>query len=289
MRESARATNAFFGIGADSLLGLPLSVDYIAGKMMVVRALEAACRLHVFPVSADVRLDDSPGCIDLLSLVPAQVPGVLAQPDLQTKVRCLLIGGAQVPDAMCADIVASGIEAYVGYGMTETCSHVALSRIDVCGERVYHAMPGISFATDGRSCLRVLAPHFSFGSLQTNDIVDLLSATSFRWRGRYDSVINSGGIKFFAEELERMYAPALGDVPYCVCPEADMRWGQRIVLVAECGAADIVAVKRALEEVVTDHRRRPKTYIAVAALSRTAISDKIKREIPADGIISRIC
>lgn len=292
MRSSARATNAFFGIGKQSLLGLPLSVDYIAGKMMVVRALEAGCGLHVFPVSSDVLLDACPRRLDLLSLVPAQVPGVLAQLPSCREMPRLLIGGAALPSEMAAAVAASGVEAYVGYGMTETCSHVALSRI-CAGEdskRVYKAMPGITFSTDGRSCLRVVAPHFSFGSLQTNDVVDLLSPTEFRWRGRCDNVINSGGLKFFAEELEALYAPALGGRPFCVCSEADARWGERVVLLVECaGAEELERLRTAVEELVADHRRRPKTYIAVRALARTAISGKLKREIPADGVISRIC
>lgn len=290
MRISAQATNRFFGINRNSVLGLPLSVDYIAGKMMVVRALEAGCRLEAFPVSADLNLASCRERIDLLSLVPAQLPAVLSQSSLSDRVRCMLIGGAGISDETAAAVLASGVDAYIGYGMTETCSHVALSSISACGGRVYHAMPDVTFDTDSRGCLTVIAPRFSFRSLQTNDMVELLTPTSFRWCGRYDNVINSGGIKFFAEELEKLYALPVGKHAYYVCSETDELWGQRIVLVVECDAGEIDGIKRGVEAAVADHKRRPKTYIAVRAISRTATSGKIKREMPADdNIVSRIC
>ena len=57
MRVSARATNRRFGIDSSSVIAAPLSTDYIAGKMMCVRAIEAGCRLIDMPVSNTVTVD----------------------------------------------------------------------------------------------------------------------------------------------------------------------------------------------------------------------------------------
>ena len=92
--------------------------------------------------------------------------------------------------------------AFCTYGMTETCSHVALAdALDPQG--IYSAMPGISFSIDSRDCLRITAGSMSFGTLQTNDVVELLDNGRFRWLGRADNAINSGGIKIHPEMLER--------------------------------------------------------------------------------------
>ena len=67
MRASARMTNAFFAIDRESVLLLCLSVSYIAGKMMVVRALEAGAELLTVKVSNNgtggiCGQEDRPGC-----------------------------------------------------------------------------------------------------------------------------------------------------------------------------------------------------------------------------------
>ena len=78
MRASARMTNAFFAIDRESVLLLCLSVSYIAGKMMVVRALEAGAELLTVKVSSHpLRITGQEEYvdrrIDLAAMVPMQV------------------------------------------------------------------------------------------------------------------------------------------------------------------------------------------------------------------------
>lgn len=122
MRRSARATNSFFGIDSNSVLGIPLSMDYIAGKMMAVRAIEAHCRLLELPVSNRIELPED---VDLLSVVPSQAAVLLNNEPSLKRAGCLLIGGAPLDISTEQRLFGAGVEAYVGYGMTETCSHVA--------------------------------------------------------------------------------------------------------------------------------------------------------------------
>lgn len=278
MRQSAMATNKFFGIDSSSVLATPLSMDYIAGKMMAVRADVAGCRLIELPVSSRIELPDTTSRIDLLPIVPAQIDSLLEHSEYAARIGALLIGGAAPSAAQCRALADAGYNAFISYGMTETCSHVAIARADDPG-RTFHAMPGISFESDADGCLTIVAPAFSFGRLATRDIADIVSPQEFRWRGRADGVINSGGIKLFPEELEELYRGVLGDRPYYVCAAPHPRWGQCVALILE-GPADTAAIAAGLRGAIADTRRLPKIIDTVAELPRTA-TGKIVRRYPA--------
>lgn len=284
MEASARATNSFFGIGPDSVLGLPLSVGYIAGKMMVVRSIVAGCRLRQFPVSNKLGVD-SP--VDLLSVVPSQVPSLLADRASAVNVANLLVGGAPLSPELERQIAVSGIQAYIGYGMTETCSHVALRRIGST-EVAYRAMPGIRFSTDGRGCLVIYSDRFSWRTLTTNDVVDLTGPESFVWRGRADNVINSGGIKLHPEEIERRIGPFIGR-PFYVVGHPSAKWGECVALVFEGSEAESGRIADELAAIDLPRGWRPAVIAAVPALPRTA-TGKLRRlsltDLPG---VSRTC
>lgn len=270
MVASAMATNNFFGIDSRSVIGLPLSVDYIAGKMAVVRSLLAGCRLLEMPVSNELHIDSH---IDLLSVVPSQIDSLLTDPCVADRLGAVIVGGAALSPGKRTALTDAGVRAFASYGMTETCSHVALCDMSV-GNDVYKAMPGITFSVDDRDCLVIEAPAFSFRRLVTNDIVDLVDLSSFIWRGRYDNVINTGGIKYAAEELEVLYSIYI-PVPFYVTSIPDDKWGEAIAVVVECDEVEVDGLMRTLRSVV-DHLRCPKKIIAVDSLERTS-NGKIRR------------
>ena len=270
MRISARATNAFFGLGPKFKAACPLSVDYIAGKMMAVRALEGQYTLTELPVSNDITLPDDDSVYDLMPVVPSQLPSLLQKPYAK-KIRNLLIGGASPAKDILEQIIATGYNAYISYGMTETCSHVALRK---AAEDVYKAMPGIHFCVDERDCLVIEAPHFSFGRLVTNDVVELLSDTAFRWHGRADNVINSAGLKLQCEELEKLYEPYLNGKEYYVVGRPSSEWGTAVAIVVE-GSVDKELLLEKLRAALP-HRLCPKIVETVDSLPRTP-NGKVKR------------
>lgn len=274
MLASARATNTFFGIDEGAVLGLPLSPSYIAGKMMIVRALESGARLLKLPESNVVEVHEP---VDLLAVVPSQLPSLLGDANAPALVRNLLIGGASPSEEMCLRLTDRGFNAFISYGMTETCSHVALARADDV-HRVYHAMPGISFEAGEDGRLVIVCPHFSFGRLETNDVVTLFDRHSFCWHGRADGVINSGGIKLFPEELESLYAPFI-DVPFYVCGVDDDKWGQAACLVFEGEVELANVIEAGLRAGISDHKLLPKRFAGVPSLPRTS-NGKIKRTSP---------
>ncbi len=277
MLVSARATNKYFGICHDSVLALPLSVDYIAGKMMVVRAQAAGCKLVQLPVSNDIAIPDDIDHIDLLPIVPSQIASLLSQPQLATKIQNVLIGGASPSPEDCHQLTLCGYKAFISYGMTETCSHVALAHADD-SRRVFFAMPGISFATDADSRLIIEAPEYTFKSLVTNDIATLLSPNAMIWRGRADGIINSGGLKLVPEELEALYLPILTGRKYFVAGFPDSKWGQAVTLIIEADTSETEKIMQELKSGIADHRLIPKKIIAVDSLP-TAANGKIKRDI----------
>lgn len=273
MRLSARATNAFFGINAASVLVLPLSVGYIAGKMMAVRADEAACTLVELPVSNRVVIDRA---TDLLAIVPSQAESLLTQSDAPRLVRHLLLGGAPVSPDLARRLTDAGFDAYIGYGMTETCSHVALRTL---ADNVFAAMPGITFSTDGRDCLVIHSDKFSWRELVTNDVVRLHDERHFEWLGRADNVINSGGVKIHPEQLESALRMMLPDMPpFYITKEPHPLWGEAVVLVAE-GRRDDSLLDR-IGSVIADRRQLPRRAIFVDWLPSTPNGGKLCRLTP---------
>lgn len=271
MRTSAKATNRFFNIDKESVLALPLSVDYIAGKMMCVRSFEAECELLQLPVSSEIIVDRH---IDLLAIVPSQIDSLLSQKNAPNLIKNLIIGGASIAEDKVDRIKKAGFNAYATYGMTETCSHVALAGLSV-DPGLYKALPGISFDVDSRGCLEIIAPHFSFGRITTNDIAELTSPTGFRWLGRYDNVINSGGIKILPEKLEAEIE-AYTDKKFYISSVPDKQWGESIVMVIEGEETEAKSLMETLRNNI-DHRICPKKIMTVDKIPLTA-SGKIIRQ-----------
>jgi len=276
MIVSAQATNSFFGITADSVLAIPLSADYIAGKMMAVRADVASCRLLELPVSNTVNLSSS---VDLLAIVPSQIESVLHNADIAGKVKNILVGGGPLSSELAEKLVLSGIPSYLGYGMTETCSHVALKRIGF--DDYFTAMQGVSFETDGRDCLVIVSEKYSWRRLVTNDVVHLASQDRFEWLGRYDNAVISGGLKLHPEIIEEKIRTALPYMsPFYLVGEPDGKWGQRLVMVVENAPTDL---RQMLDSIDIDKRMLPKRIISVRELPCTS-NGKLKRVLPESGI-----
>lgn len=275
MRRSARASNAFFGITGESVLACPLSADYIAGKMMVVRALEAGCRIVELPVANTISLPDYK--VDFMPIVPSQLPGLLALDNLGQRVHTILIGGGAPSAKLCSELIAKGVKAFISYGMTETCSHVAIADA-ADSERVFRAMPGITFDTDTDGRLIINAPDFSFGTFKVNDLVSLRSPDSFCYLGRVDNVINSGGLKLYPEQLDEMYRQIIGEaVVYYTVGVVHPELGMAVQLVVQGNDADASDIMERLQSSGLPHRFLPKSIVMRQTLARTS-SGKLIRQ-----------
>lgn len=272
MMRSARITSHFFNIGKDSILGLPLSVSYIAGKMMAVRAMVSNASLYIEQPSNTPLKHCNCKRISLLSVVPSQIPYLLHS-GLLKRIDALLIGGSPLAPELENQILDAGYRhGWVSYGMTETCSHVALRPL---GCDVYQALEGICLSTDSRGCLVVEAPAMDFSSVVTNDIVEIIDETHFRWLGRIDNVVISGGIKLFPEQIERKISALITDIPYLIVGRKSEKWGNELILKIE-SAKPIEHLSEQLREVLSPVEM-PKEIVYCPQLPRTDSGKLIRK------------
>jgi O-succinylbenzoic acid--CoA ligase len=213
MMASAAASCRFFALkpGDTALLCLPL--QYIAGKMMVVRALVGGLNLIVTEPSSTplAGLTDS---IDFAPMVPMQVAATLARPDSAeqlTRVRTLLLGGGFVDPALEAQLQSLPCRVFTSYGMTETLSHIALRAANGPQRSDWYTpLPAVSLSLSPGGTLQITAPYLHIRNLATNDLAEIGEDGTFRILGRADAVINSGGVKIQAEQIEQELSSRTG-------------------------------------------------------------------------------
>lgn len=221
--------------GDTALLCMP--IEFVAGKMMLVRALVLDLNLVVVKPSSNPLKDlSSETTIDFAAMTPMQVQQILKEPETLSKlsqIKKLIIGGAPVSLQLENDLQQLPGEVYETYGMTETLTHVSLRRINGTQRSEYfEVLHGISISTDNRGCLNIHAPHLDNPNVITNDLVEIISPTQFRWLGRADNVINSGGIKFFPEQIEKKLENIIKS-RFIVIGLPDKKLGEKVVLVIE--------------------------------------------------------
>lgn len=239
MLNSARVTCDFLGLkpGDTALLCMPL--DYIAGKMVVVRAIERQLKLvSVKPSGHPLASADA---TTFAAMVPLQVYNSMKVAEEKAKlmrIKHLIIGGGAVDADMAKELREFPNNVWSTYGMTETLSHIALRRLngDAASEW-YTPFDGVEISKDGDDCLVIDAPLVHDGVLKTNDRVQLRTDNitgklQFRILGRKDNVIDSGGIKIQIEEVEDRLRQCL-PMPFMITKMPDRKFGEAVVLMYE--------------------------------------------------------
>ena len=228
MVNSAWATGAYFGLHPKQQALLCLPCTGIAGKMMLVRAMVLGLHLeYVEPSSTPLANNNK--TYDFVAMVPLQVQNSIPQMD---RVKQLIIGGAPVDSSLRSELVKLPISAYETYGMTETITHIAIKKINGGQANPFETLPDVSISQDDRGCLVIEAPKISDQKIITNDLVELIGQNQFNWLGRYDSIINSGGIKLVPEKIEEKLS-ALIQPRFFVAGLPDGVLGKKLVLVVE--------------------------------------------------------
>lgn len=230
MKNSALATGRFFNFQAGQNVLLCLNADTIGGKMLLVRAFLHNMRILISDVvSNPIAGIEQP--IDFISMVPMQIRTVLKETPLKLNlVKTVLVGGASVDPDLEKQLSLYKCEAYESFGMTETMSHIALKKLN--DEPVFKALPGVEFRSSEEGKLEVIAPMLGIDRLITNDIVELIDEHSFRWKGRADFVINSGGIKIHPELVEKKMTGLIKE-RFFIAAQPDAVLGERVVLMIE--------------------------------------------------------
>ncbi len=251
MLNSARITCDFLGLKSGDTALLCMSLDYIAGKMMVVRSIERGLQLVAVkpsghPLSDESLLESTNTDFNFAAMVPMQVYNSLQVPkerERLSRIKHLIIGGGAIDDALASELRKMSEEfrerhgyenaIWSTYGMTETLSHIALRRLN--GEEAsewYDPFDSVRISTNEEGCLVIDAPLVCKDTLVTNDIVEIREDGMFRIKGRKDNVICSGGIKIQIEEVEDKLRPYL-KAPFMLAKKKDKKFGEIAVLITE--------------------------------------------------------
>jgi O-succinylbenzoic acid--CoA ligase len=265
MESSARATAQALGLQAGMSALVCLPVRYIAGQMMLARGLALGLAMTLVEPTSDPLAGLPPGAaFDFTAVVPLQLQTLLdGPPGYRARLNgmtAILVGGAPVSAALEQQAQALAAPVYHTYGMTETATHIALRRLNgPAASPWFQPLPGVEIAVDARGCLRLKGPMTLGHWLQTNDLVELalapgqppqantssddasrftLHASRFRWLGRWDNVINSGGVKVQVETVEAAAGQAwlalgLAERRFFVAGLPDARLGERVTLLVE--------------------------------------------------------
>lgn len=294
MLNSARITCDFLGLkpGDSALLCMPL--DYIAGKMVVVRAIERKLRLVSIAPCGHPMASVNP--TTFAAMVPLQVYNSLQVPEEKQKlmkIRHLIIGGGAIDEEMAAALRSFPNNVWSTYGMTETLSHIALRRLNGSeASELYTPFDTVEVSQDEDGCLVINAPLVHDGVLKTNDRVEmrkdkLTGKQQFRIIGRKDNVIDSGGIKIQIEEVERLLKPHV-NVPFVITKARDRKFGEVVVLLCK-KPSDLEASSSSYTIVSEDELRNictkvlppywvPKKYVFVDKLPMTETGKPARAE-----------
>lgn len=289
MRYSANKTCDILGLkqGDSALLCLP--VDYISGKMMVVRAIERKLTLFIKTPSINplTNLEDA---IDFCAMSPLQVENSLDKIHL---IKNIIIGGAAVSESLKTKISEtltnekSSIEnkIYETYGMSETLSHIALKQIYPIAQDYFNVLEGVEISLDKRGCLQIFAPNLNSETLLTNDLVEINNGKEFRFLGRIDNVINSAGLKIYPEQLESLVKKELSN-EVVFLGIADELLGQKLVIVIE-GQKKEEIIERLEKIVYPSKNHQPKEIIFIQKFPRIP-NGKIDRRALTQKIIDHL-
>jgi O-succinylbenzoic acid--CoA ligase len=272
MVESAIATGDFFDLRPGNRALQCLPVKYIAGKLMFIRAFILGLDMDFVAPSAHPLENKSDVKYDFIAMVPLQAKNSLKE---LKNVKKLIIGGSMISKALEKELLKLPTKVYETYGMTETITHIAAREI---GEKVFTVLPNITISYDYRNCLVIHAPRISDDSIVTNDIVELTNENQFKFIGRYDNIINSGGIKLIPEQIEEKLSGKIA-ARFFVTGKADEKLGEKLVLVIE-------GEKQKIEDAVfdaLDKYEKPKEILFIPKFKQTE-NGKILRKETAENI-----
>ncbi len=224
--RSAQASVDFFKIGPESKILLVLPLNRIGGIMLLIRATLAKAQL--VPVDPSLYpFEELPAELnfDFASLVPNQLEANLHN---LARIKKVLVGGGPVHPSVERELARYRSEVWHSYASTETISHVALRRLNPDHSFYYQALDGVHFDVNQAGELIIEAPHLGLNGLQTKDQVALKDRQSFRWLGRSDNVVLSGGLKIYPEELEQKLSL---EVPFFLDKAEDINLGEQLILV----------------------------------------------------------
>lgn len=262
MINSARLTCEALDLNAGDTALLCMNLRYIGAQMVVVRSLVAGLNLMVRPASGHP-LSSINRPLKFAAMVPLQVYNTIHSPEEKKRLEqteILIIGGAAMNESLEADIKTLPITVYSTYGMTETLSHIALRRMNgVYASDRYYPLSSVTLSLSSENTLVINAPLVCEDILQTNDIAHIYPDGGFIILGRKDNIINSGGVKIQAEEIEKTLRPFI-TMPFVITSVPDSRLGEALTLLI-AGKVDTKELESRMQAILQPYYRPRHIFI----------------------------
>lgn len=267
MVNSALATGDFFDLAPGNKALHCLPAKYIAGKMMFVRAFILGLDMD-FVAPSSTPLKNNETVYDFAAMVPMQAKHSL---EALKNVKKVIIGGVYIHKSLEESLMKLPTEVYETYGMTETITHIAAKKV---GEQAFTVLPNVTISYDDNNCLVIHAPRISDEVIVTNDLVELVNENQFVFLGRFDNVVNSGGIKLIPEQIEDKLSGKI-DSRFMFGGLDDEKLGEKLVLVIE-------GEERTLESNIFDELdkyERPKAILFVSKFAESENGKILRKQI----------
>jgi len=283
MKTSALRTQDYFGYKSNDVALLCLPVKYIGGMMMLLRSLVSQLNLYIVKPSLNP-LDQIDSKVNFAPMTPAQLSVSLEKsyPKIEN-IDKILLGGGPVNTELRNQISKLKPKVYHSFGMTETISHIAIRELNHQTKAdSFHALKGVQLSVDDHSCLKINADYLNDTTV-TNDVVELISSDQFRWIGRRDNVIISGGIKLYPEMIEHKLSNVISEEFFITAIDDDLL-GQKVCLIMETD--ETIDLESLLDNISKhiDKYEIPKIVYSVAQFDRTE-TGKIIRNTTLDKAI----
>ena len=223
---------------------------------MLVRALTIGWHIDIVAPSSHP-LNGLETTYDFTAMVPLQLYNSIDKLD---GIKKIIVGGGVVSKELEQKISKVKTAIFATYGMTETCTHIAVKKLNNYSnvtlstaselstgsveKSFYKVLPNIKIAKDSRNCLVIDAPYISNDIITTNDVVEIIAESEFKWLGRYDTIINSGGVKLIPEQIEEKLAPIL-NYRFFVAGVTDAVLGVKLILIIENTNDEITTIEQA--------------------------------------------
>ncbi len=238
MVNSAITTGDFFDLTPGKKVLNCLPSNFIAGKMMMVRAIVLGLEVDMVVPSALPRIDYEKD-YDFCAFTPMQLKNFAKY---LKSIKTVIVGGGRVSNHIKDLIKNKKPQVYETYGMTETVSHIAVKKLNNFKgddtDAYFNTLPDISISKDDRGCLVIDAPKLSDDTIITNDLVEIHSDNQFQWIGRIDNVINTGGVKVFPEQIEEKLQDKIPEQFFIYGIEDDTL-GEKVIMAIEGQERDL--------------------------------------------------
>lgn len=231
--QSAKITIKAFNLNKNSILISALPFSFVAGKMMLVRALELKCRVLVLEPSSNPIIELNSKAT-FAAFTPYQLQHILKESSEKLElIDKIIIGGSKVNNTLGARLALIKSEFYETFGMSETLTHVAIRPINGADSSEYFTiLDEFDYSINSDQCLEIKASHLGDEKLITTDIVRLVGARQFEWLGRIDNVINTGGVKVYPETIERKLSEKIKE-PFIISKIKDDFFGEKVLIIIE--------------------------------------------------------